>query len=310
MAGTRDIKGRIKAVGNIERITRTMQLIATAQFQTMQKRATDAQAYTRRIGEVVSELAASLGKTGEVSHPLLSAPRKTVGRHLILVISSNRGLCGGYNANLLRTAMKQIKDADQAALEVVGKKASGFFRFAHVPVDAFHSHITDKPRYADVERLAESYMQAFTEGKYDSVKVIYTAFVSMSRQEPRVLQLLPLEPPAPAGGTSGGTSGGASGGASGGDQAKDSGPLTVYDFSPEPEELLGELLPITVKTRLFQCFNEATVSEQLSRMVAMKAATDAAGKMQKTLKRKFNRARQASITTELSEIIAGAAALN
>ncbi len=294
MAGTRDIKGRIKAVGNIERITRTMQLIATARFQAMQKRATEAQAYTRRIGEVVSELAANLGETGEVSHPLLSAPKPAAGRHLILVISSNRGLCGGYNANLLRTAMKQIKGAGEIDLEVVGKKASGYFKFANVPVQSFHSHITDKPEYADVERLAESYMQGFTEGRYDSVKVIYTAFVSMSRQEPRVLQLLPLEPPV----------------AKADEQAASAGPMTVYDFSPEPEELLGELLPITVKTSLFQCFNEATVSEQLSRMVAMKAATDAAGKMQKSLKRKFNRARQSAITTELSEIIAGAAALS
>ena len=306
MEGTRDIKGRIKAVGNIERITRTMQLIATAQFQSMQKRATEAQAYTKRIGEVVAELSANLGETGEVSNPLLSAPKPAVGRQLILVISSNRGLCGGYNVNLLRAAMKQIKAGDKIDLQVVGKKAGGFFRFANVPVDAFHSHITDKPQYADVERLAEDYMQAFTEGKYDSVKVIYTAFVSMSRQEPRVLQLLPLEPPAPkAGEKTAGTGGtGGTGGASGG------GPMTVYDFSPQPEELLGELLPITVKTSLFQCFNEATVSEQLMRMVAMKAATDAAGKMQKSLKRKFNRARQSAITTELSEIIAGAAALS
>ncbi len=297
-SGTRDIKGRIKAVGNIERITRTMQLIATARFQTMQKKATDAQAYTKRIGEVVSELAANLGESGEVSHPLLSAPKPAAGRQLILVISSNRGLCGGYNANLLRTAMAQIKASDNAVdLEIVGKKASGYFKFAGVEVQAFHSHFTDKPEYADVERLAEGYMQAFTEGKYDSVKVIYTAFVSMSRQEPKVLQLLPLEPPTASGGAKA-------------DQAKDAGPATVYDFSPEPQELLGELLPITVKTSLFQSFNEATVSEQLMRMVAMKAATDAAGKMQKTLKRKFNRARQSSITTELSEIIAGAAALN
>jgi len=290
-SGTREIKGRIKAVGNIQRITKTMQMIATARFQAMQKRATDAQAYTQRISQVVSELAAALGETGEVSHPLLSAPKPAVGRDLILVISSNRGLCGGYNANLLRTAMTQIRDRN-VDLHVVGKKANSYFKFSGVKIDAFHSHFTDKPEYTDVERLAEEYMQAFTEGKYDSVKVVYTAFVSMSKQEPRIQQLLPLEPPK----------------AERVDSAS-KGIQTVYDFSPEPEELLNELLPITVKTSLFQCFNEATVSEQLARMVAMKAATDAAGKMQKSLKRKFNRARQAAITTELSEIIAGAAAL-
>lgn len=291
--GTREIKGRIKAVGNIERITKTMQMISTARFQAMQKRATEAQAYTQRISEIVSELAANLTETGEVSHPLLSAPKPATGRELILVISSNRGLCGGYNANLLRTATAEINAGDNVDLQVVGKKGSGYFKFTGVSVDAFHSHITDKPEYIDVERLAESYIQAFTEGKYDSIKVIYTAFVSMSRQQPRVHQLLPMDPPAAERG-----------------EGKAAGPETVYDFSPEPEELLGELLPITVKTSLFQCFNEATVSEQLMRMVAMKAATDAAGKMQKNLKRKFNRARQASITTELSEIIAGAAALS
>jgi len=293
-SGTREIKGRIKAVGNIQRITKTMQMISTARFQAMQKRATEAQAYTQRISEIVSELAANLGETGEVSHPLLSSPKPETGRELILVISSNRGLCGGYNANLLRTATKEIKAGKDVTLEVVGKKGSGYFKFTGVPVDSFHSHITDKPEYLDVERLADGYMRDFTDGKYDSVKVVYTAFVSMSKQEARVQQLLPLEPPKAEAGAK----------ASG-----DEGPMTVYDFSPEPEELLGELLPITVKTSLFQCFNEATVSEQLARMVAMKAATDAAGKMQKGLKRKFNRARQASITTELSEIIAGAAAL-
>jgi len=301
MAGTRDIKGRIKAVGNIERITRTMQLIATAKFQSTQKRATQAKAYTQRISEVVAELAGTLAGSGDVSHPLLSAPKPAAGRQLILVISSNRGLCGGYNANLLRSAMKQIKAGPQVDLHIVGKKASAYFKFAGVEVQTFHSHFTDKLEYTDVQRIAEDYIQAFTQGKYDSVLVVYTAFVSMSRQKPRVLQLLPLEPPKAdkgAEGKSGGTGG------TGG------GPEAVYDFSPDPDELLGELLPITVKTSLFQCFNEATVSEQLMRMVAMKAATDAAGKMQKKLKRKFNRARQASITTELSEIIAGAAALN
>jgi F-type H+-transporting ATPase subunit gamma len=291
-SGTREIKGRIKAVGNIKRITKTMQMIATARFQAMHKRATDAQAYTQKISQIVSELAANLGAAGEVSHPLLSAPKPPVGRELVLVISSNRGLCGGYNANLLRTAMKEIRRQDHVDLEIVGKKANSYFKFAGVKAQAFHSHITDKPEYAEVERLAEAYMHAFTRGKYDSVKVIYTAFVSMSRQEPRIRQLLPLEPPKVAT-----------------DAKAGAGAQTLYDFSPEPEVLLKDLLPITVKTSLFQCFNEATVSEQLARMVAMKSATDAATKMQKTLKRRFNRARQASITTELSEIIAGAAAL-
>jgi F-type H+-transporting ATPase subunit gamma len=142
-----------------------------------------------------------------------------------------------------------------------------------------------------VQRLAESYMQRFSEGQYDSVSVVSMEFQSMAKQAPRVLQILPLRRP-DAGNT------------------QKAAAQVDYDFSPEPERLLNELLPITVKTQLFQCFNEAAVSEHIARMVAMKSATDAATKMGKNLTRKFNRARQAAITTELSEIIAGAAALN
>lgn len=294
-AKTREIKGRIKAVGNIERITKTMQMIATARFQAMQKRATSAQAYTQKIAEIVGELSASLAASGQVRHPLLSAPEEPVGRRVLLVLTSNRGLCGAYNANVLRRARGFINEQGQESLavEAVGKKALGYFNFNGIEVAEFHSEFGDKPAYEDVDRLAERYIREFTAGKWDGVHVCFTAFHSMSRQTPEIIRLLPMENPAeevegeaaPAG-------------------------ATDYDFTPDPETLLAEILPITVKTRLFQCFNEAVVSEQLSRMVAMKAATDAAGKMQKNLKRQYNRARQAQITTELSEIIGGAAALD
>jgi F-type H+-transporting ATPase subunit gamma len=296
MAGkTREIKGRMKAVGNIQRITNTMRMIATARFQSMQKRAVAAQAYTRKIAEVVGEVAANVDAE-LVSHPLLRSPAEATGRRLVLVITSNRGLCGAYNSNVLRKSMAKLAGFEagtQVDLEVVGKKGLAFFRFNRKAVSRFHSEIGDAPGFAEVERVAERYIEAFTAGGYDSIDVAYMAFHSASRQGAEVLRLLPLEPP----------------------RAKVEEKTfaytvrTEYDFSPEPGELLAELLPITVKTRLFQCFNEAVVSEQLARMVAMKAATDAAGKMSKNLARKFNRARQAAITTELSEIIGGAAAL-
>jgi len=176
----------------------------------------------------------------------------------------------------------------------VGKKGLGYFKFAGVDVDAFHGQFTDKPAFDEVEKLAERFMASFTQGEYDSVNVAYMSFQSASRQRPVVLNLLPLENPV---------------------EASPEGEKRVsasvdYDFSPSPEELLAELLPMTVKTQLFQCFNEAVVGEQIARMVAMKSATDSAGKMLKSLLRKFNRARQAAITTELSEIIAGSAALD
>jgi F-type H+-transporting ATPase subunit gamma len=290
MAKTREIKGRMKAVGNIQRITKTMQMIATARFQAALKRATASKPYSRKIAELVGELAAA---AGAVEHPLLRSPTPPANRRLVLVISSNRGLCGGYNANVLRTAAQRLRDhaGTQVELQVVGKKALGYFKFAGRPVDVNHAQFGDEPKYVDVERLAQSYIEQFTQGKYDSIEVVSMAFESTSRQSPKVLTLLPLQPPA----------------ASAGGAAAQA--VVEYDYSPEPEVLLGELLPATVKVQLFQCFNEAVVTEQVSRMVAMKAATDAAGKMKKSLHRRYNRARQTAITTELTEIISGSAAL-
>lgn len=293
-ANIREIKGRIKAVGNIQRITKTMQLIASARFQKLQKRATEAQAYTRKVSEVVGEVAASIGGE-DMDLPLASPPAKPVGKELILVLSASRGFCGSYNANVMRPAVQHIRDIGKENIEaeIVGKKGVALMKFSRLDVDIFHDHIGDTPQYEDVQALAQRYMDDFIAGKYDAVRVAYMRFVSMSKQVPEVMTLLPLEPPTPDEGEAG--------------AAGDAG--ANYEFSPSAEELLGELLPITVKSTLYQAFNEAAVSEQLARMVAMKSATDAAGKVGKTLKRQFNRARQAAITTELSEIIAGAAAL-
>jgi F-type H+-transporting ATPase subunit gamma len=150
----------------------------------------------------------------------------------------------------------------------------------------------DKPAFDAVERLAQRYMDQFLAGEISAVNVVYMSFISAGRQAPKVLQLLPLKPPAAQG-----------------PKAESTGPLAIYEFSPSADELLNELLPTAVKTTLFQCLIEAIASEQAARMVAMKAATDNAGKMGRELTRKFNRARQSQITTELTEIISGAAAL-
>lgn len=292
MAKTREIKRRIRAVGNIKRITKTMQMIATARFQAAFRRASAALPYTKKIAELVGELAAAASSGGTIKHPLLKSDRPVVGRRLLLVLTTNRGLCGGYNANILRVATASLRDTADITtdLEVVGKKGVAFFRFIERPVTIAHAQFGDNPRYEEVERMAERFMKVFAEGQYDAIDVIYMNFISMARQVPKMVRLLPLENPAPVAGEAATAS-------------------AAYDFSPEPSQLLNELLPITVKTQLFQCFNEAVVGEQIARMIAMKAATDSAGKMSKDLTRKYNRARQAAITTELSEIIAGAAAL-
>jgi len=301
MAKTREIKGRMKAVANIKRITKTMQMIATARFQAALKRASASKPYAQKIGELVREVVSAVGD-GQVSHRLLRHDKRAEGRELLLVLTSNRGLCGGYNANILRTAAAHLREhADHPIdVEVVGKKGVGYFRFVGTPIQSHLSQFGDQPSFEEVNELAERYMDAFapvdgSDPKYDMVRVIYMSFESMARQSPNVLTLLPLDSPT----------------------AEDDGEASPakatteveYDFSPDPEHLLGELLPQTVKTELFQCFNEAIVGEQIARMVAMKAATDAAGKMGKSLTRQYNRARQTAITTELTEIIGGTAAL-
>lgn len=295
MAGkTRALKARQKAVSNIQRITKTMQMIATARFQAMQRSALAAQDYSRKLQEVVGELAAAAH--GRVDHPLLNPPAEKAGRELVLVITSNRGLCGAYNGNVLRTALgynrKVTAEGGKLDFELVGKKGQAFFRFNDIPLQQYLSQFSDRPDFPEVNTLADRYMDAFISGKYDAVKVVYMHFVTMSRQTPEVLQLLPLEPPTAVE-----------------QDTRGMKAEVVYDFSPEPGELLKDLLPRTVKTTLYQAFNEALVSEQLARMVAMKSATDAAGKLKKDLGRQFNRARQTAITTELSEIIGGAAAV-
>ncbi len=288
MAQIREIKKRIKAVANIRRITNTMQMIATARFKSALDRATATKPYTEKVRALVGELAAS---AGSISHYLFEAPTPSPNRELVLVLTSDRGLCGAYNSNVLRTATTYLRSVErETRLEVVGKKGVMFYRFAGFEVAQHHTQFGEKPTYAAVEALAERYMAEFQAGQYDKVSVAYMKFLSAGRQIPVVEPILPLSTPAEEGeGVSKRTA--------------------EYEFSPDAESLLGDLLPITVKTSLFQAINDAVVSEHVSRMVAMKAATDNAGKLVKTLRRNFNRARQAQITTELNEIIGGSAAL-
>lgn len=290
MARTREIKRRIGAVWTIQRITKTMQMIATAKFTTAVVRAKASAPYAFKINRLVAE---ALSASSDFSHPLMAGPAESPGRERMLVISSTRGLCGAYNAGVLRAAwnvMGRIQ-ADGRALEVetTGKKAVGFLRFHQISIARRHL-LGDKPAYDDVERLAQRYIDDFTSGHLDSVLVASMRFESTARQVPEVIKLLPLEPAAAE--------------ASETDHAR-----ALYDFSPSTEAILTDLLPLAVKTALFQAFLDAAVSEQVMRMVAMRAATENAGELHKTLTRRFNRARQTQITTELMEVIGGAAAL-
>jgi len=290
MANRRVLVKRRKAVRNIRKITRTMQLIATARFQAAFNRAMATKPYTEKLAELVADLSRA---AGSVSHPLLEtndAPRSA-----LVVLTSNRGLAGGYNANVLRSAIEHL-DRQQAAgvatdVHMVGKKGVSFFKFLRRPMTEQTTTISDKPRFDQVEPIANNLMDRFVRGEISSVHVAYMRFVSAGVQRPAVVQLLPLS-----------TQTDAAGGVE---------PRAVeYEFSPDPKQLLDELLPAIVRVRLFQAFNDATVSEQVARMVAMKAATDAAADMIKALTREYNRARQTQITMELLDIVGGANALS
>ena len=292
MAQIREIKKRMVAVGTIQRITKTMQMIATAKFTAAVQRTKATQPYTKKIRELV---AAVCSDPADVDHPLAGGDHKEVGRDLVLVISSDRGLCGAYNAHVLRTAKNliqtQSKQGKSVQVEISGRKAAGFFKFEGIEVTAQHD-IGDKPEFEDVSEIADRFMDEYISGEFDAVYVVYMRFESNSRQVPEVMQLLPLQPPTAEE-----------------EDAEHAGPSISYEFSPDEEQLLNDLLPRSVRTALFQAYNDAVVSEQIMRMIAMKAATDNASGLGRTLKRDFNRARQAKITTELTEIVSGAAAL-
>jgi F-type H+-transporting ATPase subunit gamma len=305
MAKARAIVKRRKAVQNIRKITRTMELIATARFKKALDRATEAEAYTRKIAELVADLGAS---ALEVSHPLLEA-RPEPKRSLLLVLTSNRGLAGGYNGNVVRAATRSLQDAQTegiaTTLEVAGKRGINYFKFRGINADATYTHYEDRPQFDDVERLADKYIGLFINHEIDRVDVAYTKFINAARQQAVVQTLLPMTAASVAEATASvrQTSKGAAA------AAAVKGDRVPYDFLPDARSILEEIVPVSFKVRLFKCFLDAAVSEQIARMVAMRGATENADDMVKTLTRLYNRARQAQITRELAELIGGAAAL-
>ncbi|MBY0228510.1 MAG: ATP synthase F1 subunit gamma [Gemmataceae bacterium] len=291
MANTRALVKRRKAVRNIRKITRTMELIATARFKKAQDRASEAAAYTRKIAELAADLSAT---AGTVTHPLLQK-RDTVKNAVLLVLSSNRGLCGGYNAAILREANNEIKRLTESGvrihLDLSGKRALTYFKYQGTKPENAYTNFEDKPAFAEVEPIADRYIKAFIAGDIDRVEVAYMKYINAAVQRPVVEVLLPLDA-APAK-----------------DKPAEKKKPVQYDFYPEAEGILAQLLPESFKVRLFKCFLDAAVSEQIARRVTMKQATENAGDMIKAISQEYNRARQAGITKEILEIVGGAEAL-
>ncbi len=295
MATTREIVKRRRSVANIRKITKTMEMIATAKFRRAMNRAVGSKPYTEKIAELVSTLRAG---AGTVIHPLMEEHTES-SRVVLLVLTSNRGLCGGYNGNIIRLANQQIQQLTHSHstmdidLRVSGKKGISALRYAGHEIYHSYTEFDDKITFAQVEEFADELIDLYGHKQIDGVRVVFTRFISSARHYADVLDLLPIRAPAPEEI----------------DEEMSDFNIEEYLFSPTMEEILSELVPVAVKTELFQCFMDAVVSEQVARMSAMKAATDNAQQMIQALTRQYNRARQTQITGELLDIIGGAEAL-
>jgi F-type H+-transporting ATPase subunit gamma len=300
MANLRTLVRRRKAIRNIRKITKTMELIATARFKKALDRATEADAFTRKIAELAADLSQN---AGDVSHPLL-AVRPQVKKVLVLVLNSNRGLAGGYNGGIIREAMAKVRqfraDGVPFDLEASGKRGMAYFKFQGIPRAAEYTQFEDKPTFAQVGELASRYIDLYVSGQIDQLVVVYQKFLTVARQAPAAETLLPLSSvtveatrkPKP-----------------GSEEPAVGASKVEYEFYPSAADILGELVPVAFKVRLFKCFLDAAVSEQIARRVAMKAATENAGDLIKSVTRVYNRTRQANITKEISELIGGSEAL-
>src|SRR5690349_876003 len=298
MAKGRELKGRIKSVENTRKITRTMEMVATSKMKRAQDRVAAARPYATALAEVMSSL-----YSPELAErfPLPRQP-KQVRRAGVLVLTSNRGLAGAFNANLLKEARALLARLDREGVEVelhvVGRKGLGFFRYVGRATATSRTDITDRPTAQDAADLVGTLMRDFTAGTLDAVYVVHAKFVSALSTPPTTTQVLPVTPPEAAKPAAGR-------GAAGGATARH----RDYILAPSAEAILTELLPSYVRNSVYRALVETAAAEQGARRTAMKSATDNATDMLNVLKRTYNRARQAQITQEIAEIVGGAAAL-
>jgi F-type H+-transporting ATPase subunit gamma len=287
MAKPRAILNRSKSIKNIAKITNTMYKIAAAKFKRAFDRAVAARPYTDKLTQLIGDLARAAGD--DFDHPLLEV--RTPKRALVVGVASNRGLCGGYNSNIAKLVTDTHAGLKDRGLDIhlisSGKRLISMLKHRKVPMNREITHIEDKPTFPEVDEISSDILGRYARGEVEEVYLIYTKFLSASRQEAVCEKVLPLETPA----------------------AEEGAASHHYVFHPSAEEILSDLLPRSVRLHVFQAFLDAAVSEQTARRLAMKNATDSAEEIIKDLTMLYNRSRQAQITTELSEIIGGAAAL-
>jgi F-type H+-transporting ATPase subunit gamma len=287
-AQLRDTRRRIRSVEATQKITRAMELIAASRIPRARARVLASQPYTAKLIEVIE----NVGGAGSASSHVLLERRevKTMG---VLIVTSDRGMAGAYASNIIRLAETRIVELEKSGVDVavyaVGKKAHAYFRYRGYRIAQAYLGVTDTPGYGDARAIANTAMAAYAEGRIDSLETFYTHYQTAMRQIPTQTEMLPITPPESTGeGEAGSVS---------------------YQFEPSPEEILDRLLPRYVEANIFNILLEASASEHSARRRAMKAATDNADELIRTLSIQANRARQAEITTAITEIVGGAEAL-
>jgi F-type H+-transporting ATPase subunit gamma len=286
MAAPKEIRNKIKSVQSTQKITKAMEMVAASKMRRAQERMRTARPYAEKIRKVIAHLAQA---HSEYHHPFLIArePRR-IG---LIVVSTDRGLCGGLNANMFRMMIQQLKAWEGTGLEIeicpIGAKAIGFFSRIGGKIVAQASHLGDAPRIEGLIGTVKVMLDAYGEGRIDQLCLVYNQFINSMTQRPRVEQLVPLQP----------------------DPSLELKHHWDYLYEPEAKEVLDHLLQRYIESLVYQGVVENIACEQAARMVAMKSASDNAGKLIDELRLVYNKARQASITRELSEIVAGAAAV-
>ncbi|HYK83683.1 MAG TPA: ATP synthase F1 subunit gamma [Gemmatimonadales bacterium] len=290
MAKPRDLRRRIKSVESTRKITKTMELVATSKLKRAQDRVIAARPYTAALTAVIADLYAP-----ELAErfPLMRQPAAPGRRIALVLITANRGLCGAFNANLIRAARHRIEEVERGGtavdLHVIGKKGIGYFRFAKRPLASQRLDIGDKPTAAQAAELVAPLVRQFETGAVDAVEVVFAQFKSAMSTPPTLVRVLPLVPPGAA--------------------ERAHAPATNYLLKPSAEAILEQLLPLYVRNQLYRALVETAAAFLGAQRTAMKNATDNAGDMLDLLRRTYNRARQAQITQELAEIVGGAEAL-
>ena len=304
MESTRDIKGRIKSVTNIQQITKAMKMVAAARLRKAEEKANGSRPYAEKIGELLRR--ASSVTPGFTSPLFRTGEVKKVG---YLVICGDKGLAGAYNSNVMKRTLQEIsgKDRSAYALYVCGKQAKNYLKFRGYDPDTYHFGFSDKPSAQDSIDLSKEMVEYFTKEEVDEVYIIYTKFITALRQQVRVDRLLPIEAPA-----EGKTEEAAKAAASDWDKERQDF-LRIeedpYIFLPDAAAVLSKLLPEYIQVQVYNAMLQSAASELGSRMAAMSAATDNATERIADLNLTYNKARQAQVTNEISEIVGGAAAL-